>query len=181
MRIGRGPGTPISKRQAAIIFYGGGILIFIVGLVLLAAWLPMLSYPSTQGKVISSQLSEKHVVSASSSHGSVRTKEVYVPMIEYVFDVGGTQFTGFIYRKSFDHSNAFFQKHGEYGSLRWAQEVVDKFPPGATLTVYYDPRMPGNCVLSRSVPRFPVLLMGISVLFLLVVRYGIRKASFRTR
>lgn len=68
---------------------------------------------------------------------------VNVPDVTYTFSVQG---------KSYQGSRVSL---GDV-SGRFAEEAVRRYPVGATVTIYYDPNDPGNCVIERGLAAAPV-------------------------
>ncbi|MEM9381905.1 MAG: DUF3592 domain-containing protein [Planctomycetota bacterium] len=107
----------------------------------------------------------------------------YLPFIQYRYEVGGAEFVGERYSFS------------DWGlpSERVARETVDRFPAGAEITAYVDPREPDRSILDiegESYPTIAVLLLtpfhcvGLFVLATIVQlvrrrRYGPREAMRR--
>lgn len=85
-----------------------------------------LRFANTQGTILSSEVTE-HDGDEGPTYGV---------KLRYSFEVGERHFNGERYR--YDTSTS---------SGGWAQRVVQKHPPGATVTIYYDPGDPENCVL----------------------------------
>ena len=61
-------------------------------------------------------------------------------------------------------------KFGEnsYGSERKAQEIINRYPLGQTVTVFYDPENPDKAVLEPGVSNGSYIVLGIGVLFVLL-------------
>lgn len=59
---------------------------------------------------------------------------------------------------------------GEYGSgnPKHAQEIVDRYPVGQAVTVYYDPEQPKTAVLEPGVTWSSYLMLGIGLLFMFI-------------
>jgi len=90
------------------------------------------SWPNTQGTVIASYI-DKRSHRDSNNH----TRIVYTPKIRYQYQVEGKHYT--CKRIAFG---------GESGGKRSkAKKVVDKYPSGKKVTVYYNPQDPKVAVL----------------------------------
>jgi hypothetical protein len=63
----------------------------------------------------------------------------YLPKVDYGYAVGGQQYQGA--RVSFEVLDFAFENR--------ARKVIEKYPVGAALPVYYDPTDPNFCVLDR--------------------------------
>jgi hypothetical protein len=88
--------------------------------------------------------------------------------ITYVYWVSGREFSG--HRLNFD------VRQLEYDE---AKAIVQRYPPGANVRVYYDPRNPSDCVLepgmqpsTMDLPVCALVLAGIGLLFLLLYSSG---------
>ena len=90
------------------------------------------SWPNTQGTVISSYIDKR-----SHRDSNKRTSIVYTPKIQYQYQVEGKHYT--CKRIAFG---------GESGGKRSkAKKVVDRYPSGKKVTVYYNPQDPKVAVL----------------------------------
>ena len=88
------------------------------------------SWPSTTGEVIKSRVQV--------SGGDLTTVS---PYILYKYQVGGMDFSGTQIRAGDQYYNA-------YNSIE-SYDVVDKYPVGAQVTVYYNPKDPTQAALER--------------------------------
>jgi|GEM_PF-361349 len=72
---------------------------------------------------------------------------VNVPDVAYMFSVGGQGYQG---------------KRVSLGDISgtFAEEAVRRYPVGSTVTVYYDPKDPTDCVLERGLVRGPAEAAG---------------------
>jgi hypothetical protein len=91
------------------------------------------SWPSTMGTVVFSSIEWRR----GSKGGSVA-----YPVVQYNYQVMGQMLQG---RK--------VQPGPETGGTG-AQKVVDRYPAGAQVMVYYDPQNPSNAVLERGTPGY---------------------------
>lgn len=90
------------------------------------------NWPSTQGTISSSHISIR--TSKGSNH---RTTTTYFPSVLYQYKVDGRHYTS--------HRIEFGGESG--GMKRMAKKVVDKYPSGKKVTVYYNPQDPKYGVL----------------------------------
>jgi hypothetical protein len=91
-------------------------------------------WPSAEGRILTSSVQTLHRV----KHGPV-----YEPDVKYEYRVGDTALRA--------NRVQFVQR-----SYPWedqAQEIVDRYPVGATVTVRYDPQHPKRAVLEPGRPR----------------------------
>ena len=101
------------------------------------------SYASADGTVVSTKIE-----SSSDSEGGT----TYTPQVHYTYSVNGRQFQA-------DRISYLFVS----SSHQAAQNVVDRFPAGQALTVYYNPASPGDSVLVRGIDGMH-LFVGLFIL-----------------
>jgi len=106
-------------------------------------------WPSTGGKVVESSV-ERH--SSSRSRGGGTT---YHAEIGYEFSVDGTTYNG-------DRV-----AYGDYGSSSpsHARRIVNRYPKGKSVTVYYMPRNPEECLLEPGLKGQSWFLPGLGLVF----------------
>jgi hypothetical protein len=104
-----------------------------------------------------------------------RNHDEYRPMIAYRYTVSGADFESRRYA---------FATYHVYRDADEARRVVRQYPPGAGVTVYYDPGRPANAVLNASRPRVSLRLVLVAamlgsgvVLLVLGVRGWGRRAA----
>lgn len=133
----------------------GGLFILAFGA---AGVIAILSYVRSQKKSETCQkwaLTPGTVVSSSIHQSTTISQDdppTYTPQIRYVYYVMGELYQG---------SRVFI---GPIPSRRrsQAEQIVARYPAGATVTVYYDPNKPADAVLERSAPgNTAVLILGI--------------------
>ncbi len=91
------------------------------------------NWPRTQGTITSSSISEQTRRDSSTR----RNKTTYYPRVLYEYQVKGRHYTS--HRIEFG---------GESGGMKWmAKRVVDKYPSGKKVTVYYKPQDPQYGIL----------------------------------
>lgn len=128
---------------AAFALVAGGCLVW------LSLWLrsrsrACLHWPSVAGQVIESRVDDEHL-------------EMMKPVLRYRYEVTGQTYVGF--RVAFSG----------YGAGRPAMEqLIQPYPAGASVTVYYDPRNPASAVLDNTARSDWVfwLLFGVGFLVL---------------
>jgi hypothetical protein len=91
----------------------------------------MQTWPSAPGSIVESELRSRR-------RGSRR---IYYPHIVYQYNVMGQTHTG-----------KRISPGPESGSSR-ARELLAKYPPGAPVTVYYDPQNPSDAALERDISK----------------------------
>lgn len=87
----------------------------------------------------------------SSNTGYVRTSKgtTWKPVIQYSYSVAGV-----------DYSSYKVAPIEQSASQRWAQDIVDRYPPGASVTAYYNPRKPSDAYIDRHFSYIPLIFMG---------------------
>jgi hypothetical protein len=91
------------------------------------------SWPQTEGTIIASSVTER--TRRESNH---RTRTTYFPQVHYRYQVDGHPYTG---------SRIQFGVGDYGGGQQWAQKVVDRYPTGKKVTVYYKLQEPHYAVL----------------------------------
>lgn len=84
----------------------------------------------------------------SSVPGNARRDSDFKPVIEYGFEINGQQYTGDQYS---------FVLWGR-GNPDYPQSIIDQYPVGSAITVYYDPSDPAQSVIDRSFDEFPMVV-----------------------
>jgi hypothetical protein len=109
----------------------------------------MQTWPSAPGSIVESELRSRR-------RGNRR---IYYPHIVYQYNVMGQTYTG-----------KRISPGPESGSSR-ARELVAKYPPGAPVTVYYDPQNPSDAALerdfSKTMPRLWFSLIAANIMLCL--------------
>jgi hypothetical protein len=127
---------------------GFGWLLIALGaaLVIATAWLFVLArrssdWPSVRGRVVGAK---RDTSSASSKSGGTS----YRLVLTYAYEVGGAHLEG--------HRVAFGDNlWGGSGSREAVDQQVSFFHPGREVTVYYDPKDPSRCTLTRGIANLP--------------------------
>ena len=110
------------------------------------------TYASTQGTVTSTKIETN-----SDSDGGT----TYTPEVHYTYTVNGQQIQA-------DRISYLFVS----SSYKAAEQVVNRFPTGRPVTVYYNPASPGDSVLVRSIDGM-ALFMGMFLLPFNVIMLGV--------
>ncbi|MCI0396561.1 MAG: DUF3592 domain-containing protein [Chloroflexi bacterium] len=142
----RRAGSCLGALLFLILFGGLGIGLSIWGWNILQNARASTAWPTAQGQVVSSEVT----VSTSSEGG-----DSYNPQVTFVYAVNDQQYQ--------DDTIKFGET--SYGNRNRAQEVADKYPVGATVTVYYDPSDPATAVLEPGVSGGSYLILGLGVFF----------------
>jgi len=107
------------------------------------------AWPATQGKIVLSTVKASNFYDRDSS--GTWQKTFYFPNVQYEYSVMGKTYTG--KRIAFGASRGF-------RSRAPAEKILERYPVGATVTVYYNPNDPADAVLERQ------LRSGGSLLFI---------------
>ena len=133
-----------------------GILLLIMGVQVspLATWVP------TPATVVSTAIGTR--VSDNSTS--------YQPIVTYRYTIAGTPYT----------SNRV-SVITESASRKWAQSVIDRYPPGASVTAWYDPKHPGNAIVDHHLAKIPLIMMGIGLAFVLLIVVVAKRAQAQSQ
>jgi hypothetical protein len=137
------------------VFFGFLLLLMGVQVAPLATWVP------TPATVVASGV------------GTVQRGNggpTYQPTVSYRYTVGGTPYI----------SNRV-SVITESASSKWAQSVVDRYPQGASVTAWYDPKHPGNAIIDHHVARIPLIMMGIGLAVVLLMVVAIKRAQAQSQ
>jgi hypothetical protein len=137
---------PTGVRLFSLVFILVGGVILCLGVKSLFIANASKSWPTVQGKVISSSVDSKR----SDKGGTTYHAEVF-----YEYKVGG----------QIQSSNDVAV--GGYGSSNpsHARRIVNKYPAGSTITVYYSPSNPSKAVLEAGISRQAFFLPGFGAVF----------------
>ena len=122
-----------------------GLFALAMGLLLAVAAVGQHGWPTTDGLVVSSYVDE---------HG-ILEDTTYSPVVIYDYDVDGAHLQG----------NRVTSSTFRSSERSWAEEVVNRYPVGEVVLVYYDPENPGNAVLEPGMDQSTWILIGIGGLF----------------
>ena len=105
-------------------------------------------WPSVPGKIVSSK-----VASTGRTSG-----DVPIARVKYAYQVNGTSYT------------STRISHNDYGSnIEGQQEgIVARYPPGASVTVHYNPADPASAILESRIPFVSYITLAGGLVFLLV-------------
>jgi hypothetical protein len=129
-----------------------GILLLIMGTQVapLATWVP------TPATVVSTAIGTVEHDNSTS----------YQPIVTYRYTVGGTP-----------HVSSHLSVITESASRKWAQSVIDRYPPGASVTAWYDPKHPGNAIADHHLARIPLIMMGIGLAVVLLIVWAAKRTQ----
>lgn len=133
-----------------------GVVLFVAGISLLYGLLKenkeaekSLGWPSVKGEVASATIREKG--------RTARNRSSYQATIKYKYVV---------MQKSYLSQRVAFGTKIT-GPRNWAQEIVDKYPKGSGVTVFYDPKDPSIATLERAVAKSGQYLLIFSLIAIL--------------
>jgi hypothetical protein len=93
------------------------------------------TWPTVNGTIVSSRLDQHTSTERKDGHSYTRTS--YAPVVEYTYEIGGKTFQG----------NRIFPGATMSYDLGTAQNIVNRYQPGSTAAVHYDPTNPMQAVL----------------------------------
>jgi Protein of unknown function (DUF3592) len=129
-----------------------GFLLFITALQVK----PLLTWRPTPATVVSSDV------------GYVRNSKggtTWKPVIKYTYSVSGAEYSS--YRVAALEQSA---------SQNWALSISRRFPAGAAITAWYDPRKPSDAIIDRHLATIPFIMMGIMGGVLLLFAAAVKRA-----
>ena len=129
----------IIRSALSLVLMVSGAVAIALGLIIVVMAVLSLSWPSTPGNIVSSKITVLHGKGVS-----------YRPEVVYKYLVGGNKFEG----------TSFWMFDDNVGRSR-AYELMEEFPPGARITVYYDPISPNRAVLKPGVNAFTFVVGAI--------------------
>ncbi len=131
---------------------GGYLLAFVLGTPLLNEGRASETWPSTTGVVSESELSSRRVTGGDKNAGS-HTR--HFPVVKYTYELDGTEFTGDRLRIG-----------GQEGTETEMRSILEQYPVGSEVTVFYSPDAPQQSVLQTGVfgGTFVALAFGIIML-----------------
>jgi hypothetical protein len=142
------------------------IPVFLFFLLLLLGWFTYSIIGVTKGIATKSWTKTTAIVVTSevkkgtSSKGSPK----YSPEITYYYQIGAMEYTS----KKYSSTTA-------RGTSQWARQVVDKYPSGAEVAVYYNPKKVNESVLATGLQSDDYWMTILSGFFLAVVFLAFKK------
>lgn len=104
------------------------------------------TWPSTQATIVVSGIAKDRV--------GTQHMRIYLPHVEYDYAVNNQTYRGKTFAEGIDKLVWFT------GNPERARAWADRYPEGATVTIYYDPQCPKHACLERSRGNF-ILAYGI--------------------
>jgi hypothetical protein len=116
------------------------------------------SWPSTGGTILQSAIDSYQSVDddgiSSTSYGL---------RLQYAYNVGGQAYEGS--RRTFTETRT--------SSYRQMQKMLERFPQGGAVMVFYDPGNPGSCVLEPGVGVYMYFVLAFTVILALAGAAGL--------
>lgn len=112
-------------------------------------------WPSTGGTVISGEVAIVH-----STKGASKLK----PVIRYSYTVDGVEYESDRYSSTVARGSSF-----------WDKEVINKYPAGSAITVYYNPENPAKSVLDRGFQKDDVWMTFLPLAIFALLFYALKK------
>ncbi len=136
------PRSPIGPGILAVVCLAGGVgMTAFFGLPMYRRAQASLTWPTTTGTIQTSELQK------SFQKGKTR----YSPSVSYAYEVDGTPRTfNYIWASGGDSS----------GDQSRQQAVVDKYPVGSTVKVFYDPENPDFAILEPGITATNSIVLG---------------------
>lgn len=146
-------GLNLIKKLLICVLFLGGLAVCVFGLMNIAKAAAYKKYPISNGFVIDSALAK--------SPESQDQKELFILNIVYDYTVNNEKYYATVI-SSFGY-NLFKEAKAYYtGSLEDMNKVLDKYPVGSSVIVYYNPENPQDCVIDADLkmPVFLPLILG---------------------
>ncbi|MCX7981749.1 MAG: DUF3592 domain-containing protein [Syntrophales bacterium] len=131
-------------RNWMLVFLFAGIVICLKGYFDIYEALSSFQWPFSPGRIISSEIQTSKETGEAPS---------YYAHILYEYEVGGKRYQG---------DRVYFGEYGS-GSMTSAKELVERYPVGKSVVVYYNAKQPERAVLERGArfATFVLILIGI--------------------
>lgn len=137
-----------------IAFLAAGLGVAAWGFMNLSTAMESKSWPTADGKIISSTVVKK-VESYTDSDRRRKTRTIYEAQVRYDYKVGGHSFIG---------SRITTADSGSSSESR-AKKISKRYAPGSACTVYYNPDKPAQSVLKAGITFGTLMIPGIGILF----------------
>ena len=90
---------------------------------------------------------------------------LYQAKVAYRYAVDGQEIVG---------HRAFFGDSGQTSWSVFVRRIVDRYPPGSDVTVYYDPSRPEEAVIVRGVSGAIVAILAFQLVFIALATWFLR-------
>jgi len=128
------------------------------------------NWPTTQGEVLETRITSHTSTDSSSRSGSGGSNTTYKPRVLYRYSVEGETL-----------ENHIVQMMTSYDSHSEAQKVLDRYPIGSTVSVYYKEEEPSKSLLEPGLSAESQLVITIftyvpfGLLFIVALFWGVKK------
>ncbi len=157
LRFTGSKGSLFGALVLGVVFFGLGVIFVAVGIDGYRDGQATKSWPTTTGHVISADVQEK-VETRRDMNDRPRTERTYTPAVRYEYTVGAQTYLGHRV-KADDYGGGADRAYG----------IVNRYPAGTTLTVFYDPDDPDQAVLETGADTSGVYLFGgVGALFTVI-------------
>jgi hypothetical protein len=142
------------------------IPVFLLFLLLILCWFTYSIIGVTKGIATKSWTKTTAIVVTSEVKRGNNSKGApkYSPEITYYYQIGAMEYTS----KKYSSTTA-------RGQSQWARQIVDKYPSGAEVAVYYNPKKVNESVLATGLQSDDYWMTTLSGFFLLVVSLAFKK------
>jgi len=112
------------------------------------------NWPSVVGEIISSRLGMQQAEDG----------PYYTPIITYSYNVGG---------RDYQAKRVVIGQWSHAGNKTWTEQKVEKYPPGRSVTIYYNPNSPARAVLEPGINSqilnlwFGITVVGVFLVFVI--------------
>jgi len=137
-----------------VVFVAVGVAVAAWGFMNLSKAMQSKSWPTAEGKIVSSQVVKK-VESYTDSNKHRRNRTIYRAHVRYSYMAKGRSLIG---------GKITMADSGSSSETR-AKKIRDRYPAGSVCTVYYNPEKPEDSVLEAGINFGALMLPGIGVLF----------------
>ena len=117
----------------------------------------MASFEETQGTILEASVGSGQSQYKTSSGYKYRTS--YFPQIVYQYSVNGAQY----------QNGRFAQRQSLISRKGMIENIVNDYPVGASVTVYYDPQNPTESFLQKGYGAATNKILYLSLLFTMVI------------
>ena len=132
------------------------ILFILIGIITIYQAYKSSSWPSVQGQIISSEIKSHSSTYTDTTTNRTENEIVYDAQINYSYVVNGITY-----------SNDDVKVGGiiKTNTKMWARKLLDKYPPGKVVNVYYSPDDPFQSVLEKGLQlsTWAFLLLGLAI------------------
>ncbi|TQV75954.1 DUF3592 domain-containing protein [Exilibacterium tricleocarpae] len=143
-----------------------GILFILIGTNTIYQAYKSSSWPSVQGQIISSEIKAHSSTYTDTTTNRTKNETVYDAQINYSYVVNGV---------TYSNDDVRIGGTVKTNMKMWTTRLLDKYPRGKVVTVYYKPEAPFQSVLEKGFQLSTFALLGMGLFFFIFAIY-IRKA-----